>query len=89
MTVRHAQFDGGLVRQGGEGCLIAANAFGHHDAGIIARLNDDTAYQIGNTNLSVHPHEHFRAAHAPGFFTDGKGIVQAQTPGSQTFKQHV
>jgi len=77
-----------LVHHLGETLFRAGDAFGQHDAGIVARLHDDAAQQVFHLHPAAQRHEHLRALHAPGFFADWEFVIEAELAGCKLFKDH-
>ncbi len=65
-----------LCHHFGESFLAAAQRLGDDDTGIVARLDDDAAQQIGDRHPVPDLDEHFGATFLPGLFADEKPVVQ-------------
>ena len=59
----HAELAGPLGHLLGEGGLAAGEAFGDHDAGVVAGLDDDPLDEIADADLGARLDEHPRAFH--------------------------
>jgi hypothetical protein len=85
----HAEFPRLLVHKLGKGLLGAGQAFGEHDAGIVAGLDDDTAQQVLDADFRADLDEHLRAAHTPGLLADGQLVLERQPPILQGLEDQV
>ena len=89
MAVREPDFLGLLVHLLDKGRLAAGQAFGQHDAGVVAGLDDHAADQIGNLDAAAERHEHFRPAGAPGPFADRQFVIELGAALLQIVEDHI
>ena len=75
-----------LPRKGGFG---SGKAFGHHDAGIIARQNDNALDQFGDRGAILFVQEHGRSLHLPRLGRDGQAGVKLKPAFLERLEQHV
>ncbi len=69
--------------------LAAGQALGQHDAGVIAGLDDHSAYQVGNFHALAERDEHFRAAGAPCLFADRQLVIELRAALFQVVEDNI
>ena len=89
VAVGEADLLGLLVHAVGKGFLAAGETFSHHDAGIIARLDDDASDEVLDRDLAVDVDEHLRALGRPRLLRNMERVGELEVAPLQRVEQHV
>ena len=85
----HAHDFGVLIHHVCEGFFATRNMLGDRDAGVIARLNNNSAQEVLGAHHRIDPNEGLGALHTPSLLADMHGRVERETTTDDLFDRDI